>query len=58
MISASVLHLLCRAMLQLEAYRSCVERHGEEACIMRFETLGMQEEKVFFHGDQVGTMPA
>lgn len=45
-------------MLQLEAYRSCVERHGEEACIMRFETLGMQEEKVFFHGDQVGTMPA
>lgn len=38
---------------QVGAYRECVARHSEEDCIMRFETMGMKEEKVYFHCDQI-----
>ena len=35
------------------AYRNCLGTHSELDCILRFETLGMAEEKTFFHCDQV-----
>ena len=41
---------------QLSAYRRCVKNHTELDCILRFETLGIEEEKVFFHCDQVSIM--
>ena len=37
------------------AYRSCLGTHLELDCILRFETLGMAEEKTFFHCDQVSS---
>lgn len=39
---------------QLDALEACVRRHGSaDACALYFEALGMEEEKVYFHCDQV-----
>lgn len=39
-------------MDQVAAFRNCSAKHGEAACVLLFESLGMEEEKVFFHCDQ------
>ncbi|KAG1665569.1 hypothetical protein FOA52_000716 [Chlamydomonas sp. UWO 241] len=38
---------------QMKAWTACVAAHGEHACMWHFETLSMEQEKVFYHCDQV-----
>ncbi len=39
---------------QLGAYERCLAvGHSERECILAFEALGTEQEKVFFHCDQV-----
>ncbi|KAL6762813.1 P-loop containing nucleoside triphosphate hydrolase protein [Haematococcus lacustris] len=35
------------------AFKNCSSLHGDLACTLRFETLGMEQEKVYFHVDQL-----
>ena len=37
----------------LDAFGGCSARHGATECALYFESLGLPEEKVFFHADQV-----
>lgn len=36
------------------SFRECAKDHGERRCAILFEALGIREEKVYFHCDQVG----
>ena len=38
---------------QLEAFDLCKRNHTEEDCVLRFESLTMAQEKVFYHCDQI-----
>jgi hypothetical protein len=40
----------------LNAFEACSARHSATDCALYFEALGLPEEKVFFHADQVSMM--
>jgi hypothetical protein len=40
----------------LAAFDGCSARHSATECALYFEALGLPEEKVFFHADQVSMM--
>lgn len=37
----------------LNAFEACSARHSATECALYFEALGLPEERVFFHADQV-----
>jgi hypothetical protein len=38
---------------QIDSFYACAKKHGEEKCALYFEALGSEEERLFFHADQV-----
>lgn len=39
---------------QYGAFRSCVQSHSEADCILRFASLGLEQQRVFTHCEEVG----